>query len=68
MIEYLRKKIAIPKDKFYNNLLDTGNTVSTTIPIALKKCIEEKTIKKGDKVLLVGFGVGYSYGATIISI
>ncbi|MBN2018184.1 MAG: 3-oxoacyl-ACP synthase, partial [Candidatus Cloacimonetes bacterium] len=53
---------------FYNNMLSTGNTVSATIPIAIKDCLENKIIKEKDKVLLVGFGVGYSWGATIIEI
>jgi len=68
MNEYLRKKINIPKEKFYLNLLHTGNTVSATIPIAMKDALEHKTIKKGDKVLLVGFGVGYSWGGAIVTI
>jgi len=68
MIEYLRKKIKIPKEKFYINMLYTGNTVCATIPIALKDCLNNKIIKTGDKVLIVGFGVGYSWGATIIEI
>jgi 3-oxoacyl-[acyl-carrier-protein] synthase III len=68
MLDYLRKKIQIPLDKFYNNMLFTGNTVSSTIPIALKDCLDNKIVKQGDKVLLIGFGVGYSWGATIIKI
>ena len=68
MNEYLRKKINIPKDKFYLNILHTGNTVSATIPIAIKDCLNNNIIKKGDKVLLLGFGVGYSWGGTIITI
>jgi 3-oxoacyl-[acyl-carrier-protein] synthase-3 len=44
----------------------TGNTVSATIPIALADCLTKKIIKPGDKVLLAGFGVGYSWGATIL--
>ena len=68
MNEYLRKKINIPKDKYYLNLLHTGNTVSATIPIAIKDSLDNKLIKKSDKVLLVGFGVGYSWGGTIITI
>ena len=68
MNEYLRKKINIPKEKFYLNLLHTGNTVSATIPIAIKDALSNTLIKKGDKVLLVGFGVGYSWGGTIITI
>jgi len=68
MNEYLRKKINIPKNKFCENLLHIGNTVSTTIPIAIKDSLSNNFIKKNDKVLLVGFGVGYSWGGTIINI
>lgn len=68
MNEYLRKKINIPKDKFYLNLLHTGNTVSATIPIAIKDCLDNNIIKKGDKILIVGFGVGYSWGGTIVKL
>jgi 3-oxoacyl-[acyl-carrier-protein] synthase III len=68
ILEYLRKKIKVDPSKFYINMLDTGNTVSATIPIALKVCLETGKIKSGDKVLLVGFGVGYSWGATVVTI
>jgi 3-oxoacyl-[acyl-carrier-protein] synthase III len=68
ILEYLREKLDIQKDKFYNNLLLTGNTVSTSIPIGLKECLLNNKIKSGDKILLAGFGVGYSWGATIIEI
>jgi 3-oxoacyl-[acyl-carrier-protein] synthase-3 len=68
MTEYLRKKIKIPEEKFFQDMLHTGNTVSATIPIALKETLDRGIVKKGDKVLLCGFGVGYSWGATIIKI
>lgn len=68
IISYLREKINIPEERFYLNLLNTGNTVSATIPIALKDCLNNNSIKKGDKVLIVGFGVGYSWGGTIVEI
>lgn len=68
MLEYLRKKIDIPESKFHIDLKHTGNTVSATIPIALANCIGNNLVKKGDKILLVGFGVGYSWGATIIEL
>lgn len=68
MLLYLRELIGIPENKFYINLLDTGNTVSATIPIALERCMQNGTIEKGNTVLLAGFGVGYSYAATIITI
>ncbi|MBT9150765.1 MAG: 3-oxoacyl-(acyl-carrier-protein) synthase 3 [candidate division WS2 bacterium] len=67
MLEFLRKKIVITKEKFYVNMQDIGNTVSSTIPIALKRAEEERRLNKGDKILLVGFGVGLSWGSTIIT-
>jgi 3-oxoacyl-[acyl-carrier-protein] synthase-3 len=66
MLDYLRKKLKIPEEKFYVNLSDIGNTVSATIPIALAMALNEQKIKKGDRIMLVGFGVGLSWGATII--
>jgi 3-oxoacyl-[acyl-carrier-protein] synthase-3 len=68
MIEYLRKKIKIPKEKFHSNMLLTGNTVSSTIPIALEQSQTDGIISKGSRVLLCGFGVGYSWGTTIIEL
>lgn len=68
IIEYLRKKINIPPSKFYSNIIETGNTVSSTIPIALLDSINTKKVKTGDRILLCGFGVGYSWGAVIIEI
>lgn len=68
MLEHLRKKMKIPREKFYNNIEKTGNTVSATIPIALRDCMDQHIIEEGDTILLVGFGVGYSWGGTIIEI
>jgi len=68
MLDYLRKKIKIIPEKFYQNMINTGNTVSASIPIALKDCIDQHIVKSGNKVLLCGFGVGYSWGATIIEL
>ena len=66
MLEQLRKKIKIPADKFCINMESYGNTVSATIPMALEIASAQKRIKRGDNVMLLGFGVGYSWGATII--
>ncbi len=68
ILEYLRKKMKIPEDKFYIDMEETGNTVSATIPIALASARKKNLIKQGDKVLLTGFGVGYSWGAVIVEI
>lgn len=66
MLNYLRRKIKIPNEKFLVHMKKTGNTVSCTIPIVLNHYIEKGIIKQGDKVMLVGFGVGLSWGATIL--
>lgn len=66
MLEALRRRINIDKNKFSIQLDDCGNTVSSTIPIALKKEMELGQIKNGDKILLVGFGVGLSWSVTSI--
>jgi 3-oxoacyl-[acyl-carrier-protein] synthase-3 len=64
MINYLRKLMSIDKVKFYVFMENVGNTVSSTIPIALCEARNEGRLH--GIVLLAGFGVGLSYGATII--
>ncbi|HRQ48894.1 MAG TPA: 3-oxoacyl-[acyl-carrier-protein] synthase III C-terminal domain-containing protein, partial [Agriterribacter sp.] len=66
MLEYLRKKIKISPEKFYIYMEHCGNTVSSTIPIAMRHALQEGKIKPGSKVLIAGFGVGYSWGGTIL--
>ncbi len=68
MLNTIRKVCMIPKDKFYVNLATTGNTVSSTVLIGLKDCIENKVIKTGDKVMISGYGVGLSWGGTILKL
>ena len=67
VLESLRKKMKIPVDKFIYDLNFVGNTVSSTIPISLKLSIEKGKIRDGDKILIVGFGVGYSSGVCLIN-
>jgi len=66
MLEHLRKRMKIPTEKFSVALKHCGNTVSSTIPIALKIAAAEGRLKEGLRVMLVGFGVGYSWGATML--
>lgn len=66
MLETVRKRCQIPAEKFYVNIKEVGNTVSSTIPIALRLASDEGRVQPGMKVLLVGFGVGLSMGATLI--
>lgn len=66
MLNFLRKKIKIEESKFYYCLENFGNTVSSTIPIALKEAKREDKLQ--GNILLAGFGVGYSWGGCIIKI
>lgn len=66
MLNTIRKVCVLPKDKFYVNLEQTGNTVSSTVMIGLKQCLEAGTIHEGMKVMVAGFGVGLSWGGTIL--
>lgn len=67
MLNHLRKKIGIPEEKFHISMEHCGNTVSSTIPIAMYEAIASKKVKKNDKILLAGFGVGYSWAACILN-
>lgn len=67
MLNTLRKVCVLPKDKFYVNLSETGNTVSSTILIGLKDCINKQIIKPGDIIMISGFGVGLSWGGTVLN-
>ena len=66
MLSHLRQRLKIPEEKFVLALAEVGNTVSASIPIALKTALTSGRIRSGDTVMLVGFGVGYSWGATLL--
>jgi 3-oxoacyl-[acyl-carrier-protein] synthase III len=66
MLDHLRKRLGIPQEKFVVAMGDCGNTVSSTIPIALKHVALSGRLTPGMSVMAVGFGVGYSWGATIV--
>jgi 3-oxoacyl-[acyl-carrier-protein] synthase III len=66
MLEHLRKKLRIAEDKFFVSMKHCGNTVSSSIPIALADAVRIGKLHVGATVMLVGFGVGYSWGATLV--
>lgn len=66
MLNFLRKKIKIPEDKFFVNMSEIGNTVSNSIPIALCDA-KEKGLLNGP-ILICGFGVGYSWAGCVINV
>lgn len=66
MLNTIRKICVLPKDKFYVNLETTGNTVSSTVMIGLKDCIDSGIIHSDMNVMIAGFGVGLSWAGTVL--
>ena len=66
IIETAAKKLGVPMDKFIITLDHYGNTSSVSIPLALCESIEKGIIKKGQKLALIGFGAGLTYGGIIL--
>lgn len=67
MLQTIGKRAKIDQNKLFLDL-SCGNTVSSTIPIAIKNAQEEGFLRKNRKVLIAGFGVGLSMGATILTV
>ena len=65
MLDHLRMKLDLPVEKFMISMEDIGNTVSSSIPIAIKMAADEGKLTLNHVVMLVGFGVGYSWGGTL---
>lgn len=66
IIESLAGSLKMPMDRFFINLDRYGNTSAATIPLALDEARQSGRIKPGDITLLVAFGAGLTYGATLI--
>ncbi len=66
MLNFLRKRLKVKEEKFCIDITDVGNTVSSSIPIALYRAYQAQRISKGNKVLLAGFGIGLSWGACML--
>lgn len=64
--EYLQQALPFPKDRYFGNLAGIGNTVSSSIPICLRDAERAGRLRRGQRVLLAGFGVGLSWGACLV--
>ncbi len=67
MLEALRKQLKIPRERFVISLAEKGNTVSSTIPMALLDAQRDGQLKPGQRVMVVGFGVGLSWAAGLVT-
>jgi len=68
MLDRLQELCHLKGANFFNNVMHRGNTVSSSIPIALIDAWQSGVLKPGEWVMLVGFGVGLSWGATLVKL
>ena len=66
IIDNVAKRLKIPSEKFYKNMSHFGNTSAASIPLALAEMIEKKLIKDGNRIIMVGFGGGLTWGAILL--
>ena len=66
-LDYVERWLSLPPEKTFRNIASVGNTVSASIPIALRDAELAGRLVPGIRVLLVGFGVGLSWGACLVT-
>jgi 3-oxoacyl-[acyl-carrier-protein] synthase-3 len=66
IVQAAAKRLGIPEERFFMNMDEYANTSAASIPIALCEMEQKDLLKKGDLIMLVGFGAGLTYGATVI--
>ncbi|NQT23223.1 MAG: ketoacyl-ACP synthase III [Candidatus Omnitrophica bacterium] len=66
ILDNIIRKLSLKESKVFRGYERIGNTVSACIPIALKQAEEQNRLKKGDLIMLVGYGVGYSWGGCLV--
>jgi len=66
IIDATRERLGLPAEKVYINIQRYGNTSAASIPIALAEMEEGGVLKRGDIVLMVAFGAGFTWGATLV--
>lgn len=66
IIEATARRIRLPMDRVFVNIHKYGNTSAASVPIALDEAVREERINSGDKILLVAFGAGFTWGSALI--
>lgn len=66
IVQAAAKRLDAPSEKFYLNMDEYANTSSASIPLALREMEDKGLLKKGDLIMLIGFGAGLTYGAQAI--
>ena len=66
IIEAICEQMDFPKDRALESVVNYGNTSAASIPLALHRGIKDGKVKKGDKILMIGFGAGLTYAGTVV--
>jgi 3-oxoacyl-[acyl-carrier-protein] synthase-3 len=66
IVEAIRERLGVMPEKFYINLDRMGNTSAASIPVALDEAVRTGRVKKGDVIVTVAFGGGFTWGATVM--
>ena len=66
IVQAAAKRLGLPEERFYMNMEEYANTSAASIPIALHEMEQKGLIGKGDLIMIIGFGAGLTYGATVI--
>lgn len=66
IVQAAAKRLKAPEEKFYLNMEEYANTSAASIPLALDEMDRKGLLKKGDLIMLIGFGAGLTYGAQAI--
>lgn len=64
--QFAAARMGVPEEKFYSNIQRYGNTTAASIPIALSEVLEQGVLKQGDLLVMVAFGSGFTWGASVI--
>lgn len=64
--QMVAKRLGLSAQQVYNNIQRFGNTTAATIPIAVDECVQHGTLKRGDVLVLTGFGSGFTWGSAVI--
>ena len=66
IIDHVAKKLRVPGGRFYQDMMHYGNTSAASIPIALDEMVEQGLLERGQRVVLVGFGAGLTWGGALL--
>jgi len=67
-LDIMRRHLAFPEDRYYNNVAQYGNLVAASIPVTLHQCLKNEKIRAGDRVMLIGTSAGYSQAAMVFDV